>query len=232
MSQPKLTKACALLNDSVCEKNFQSSPIQGFGHQIGDSESLPEHWQSGRLEEIFSNCFEKQFSTILVGNADEPYYCAAKSQSDMHIIYYRHDYFSSALHEIAHWCIAGVARRKLDDYGYWYEADGRNAKQQAEFQRVELKPQAIELAFSIACKKPFRVSIDNLLSSDPISEANNETQFTDAVNKQYKQYCQLGFPPRAAYFLKALNFAFSTNANQNYNTHFTPSSNIESKECN
>ncbi|MCG8439844.1 MAG: elongation factor P hydroxylase, partial [Pseudomonadales bacterium] len=71
-------------------------------------------------------------------------------------------YFRSALHEIAHWCVAGDARRQLEDYGYWYAPDGRNAEQQTQFASVEVLPQAYEALFCAACGHDFRVSLDNL----------------------------------------------------------------------
>src|SRR3546814_2809228 len=49
---------------------------------------------------------------------------------------------------VAHWCLAGAARRRQDDYGYWYAADGRDLEQQHLFEQVEVKPQALELLFS------------------------------------------------------------------------------------
>lgn len=52
--------------------------------------------------------------------------------------------FNSALHEISHWTIAGKERRLLADLGYWYAPDGRTREQQALFEQVEVKPQAIE----------------------------------------------------------------------------------------
>lgn len=58
--------------------------------------------------------------------------------------------------------IAGEQRRLLPDLGYWYAPDGRTAEQQALFEQVEIKPQAIEWLFSKAFGRKFRVSLDNL----------------------------------------------------------------------
>src|SRR3546814_12851389 len=63
---------------------------------------------------------------------------------------------------VAHWCLAGAARRRQDDYGYWYAADGRDLEQQHLFEQVEVKPQALELLFSDVCGLNFCVSVDNL----------------------------------------------------------------------
>ncbi len=53
-------------------------------------------------------------------------------------------FYASALHEIAHWCIAGENRCQQVDYGYWYEPNGRSEERQFEFEKVEVKPQALE----------------------------------------------------------------------------------------
>ena len=181
------------------------------------------------LEGIFQACFAKTHNTTLVGGNDEPLYMPKLDNQGLHTIYYRFDYFSSALHEIAHWCIAGDAKRMLVDYGYWYEPDGRNAQQQKAFMQVEVKPQAIEKAFSIASGVDFRVSMDNieadndnkeLLASqgdslpidlkqntrtDHVSDAEAESIFKEAVDQQYKHYLQHAFPSRAQTFINALS---------------------------
>lgn len=113
------------------------------------------------LEALFSQCFERVFATRLQGGAEEPLYRAAGAGGRATILYTR-DYFRSALHEIAHWCVAGPARRRKDDYGYWYAPEGRDAAAQREFERVETLPQAWELVFCAACCQRFRVSADNL----------------------------------------------------------------------
>lgn len=164
------------------------------------------------LEHIFKTCFFESYQTVLCGGANEPLYEPKQTEQEPNRIYYRYDYFASALHEIAHWCIAGEARRKLVDFGYWYAEDGRNAQQQADFEKVEIKPQAIEWAFSIACAKPFRVSIDNLLAG-----ANNEQVFTCNVEQQLKTYEKTGFPQRAGQFIQALEAFYSPHKANEYN---------------
>ena len=52
----------------------------------------------------------------LVGKFPEPFY-QAPSGTAFAELQFTHDYERSALHELAHWCIAGDARRKYDDYG-------------------------------------------------------------------------------------------------------------------
>lgn len=116
------------------------------------------------------------YQTVLMGGADEPLYQPASESSGRHQIHFRADYFRSALHEIAHWCVAGPERRLLEDYGYWYSPDGRNAEQQAAFEQVEVTPQAYELLFCAACGHPFNVSLDNL-------EAGEQARVNEALFK-------------------------------------------------
>ncbi|SRR5690554_795945 len=123
-------------------------------------------WSASHLEQLFNNCFGKTHQTILVGGAAEPLYVPPTAQEPARIFYTR-DYYRSALHEIAHWCVAGAARRQLEDYGYWYAPDGRSPEQQRQFEQVEIHPQALELIFSAACGHEFRVSADNLNGQSP-----------------------------------------------------------------
>lgn len=154
---------------------------------------------------LFNTTFTETENTALVRGDAEPIYIPAKNASQHHQIVFAHGYFSSALHEIAHWCIAGKQRRLLEDYGYWYSPDGRDAKQQTEFEKVEVKPQAIEWAFSVAAGKNFTVSTDNL------NGAPADTQgFQSAVKQQVLMYLELGFPPRAAEFIKVLQAFYQT----------------------
>lgn len=98
---------------------------------------------------------------VLVRSTDEPEYLPATHNQPARIMF-AHGYFASALHEISHWCIAGEQRRTLPDLGYWYAPDGRTAEQQALFEQVEIKPQALEWLFSVACQRKFQASLDNL----------------------------------------------------------------------
>lgn len=110
-------------------------------------------FRSRRLEAAFAACFARDYNTRLLGGADEPVYIPAGEDwaagaTAYHRLYYREDYFASALHEVAHWCIAGRERRLRRDFGYWYAPDGRDAARQAAFQRVEVAPQALESCFA------------------------------------------------------------------------------------
>lgn len=167
------------------------------GSRVSDHEVL------SRIVELFNEQF-RQLNTVLCPGADEPFYQPATSGKPASI-YSREDFPASALHEVAHWCIAGPERRQLADFGYWYAADGRDAEQQQAFQSVEVKPQAIEWAFSRAAGLPFRVSIDNLdgAAIDPFG-------FELAVWQQAMIYHQKGLPVRAAQFVEVLHHAFLT----------------------
>ena len=148
---------------------------------------------------LFNHCFESTHNTQLICGDDEPIYLPADETHPYNRIVFAHGFFSSALHECAHWFIAGAARRTQVDYGYWYEPDGRTVEQQAAFQQVEVKPQAMEWVLSTAAGFPFQYSIDNL-----DGEETDPESFKQAVQKQVRTYTQQGLPERAAQFHKAL----------------------------
>ena len=150
---------------------------------------------------IFNRLFAVTEQTQLIAGGDEPLYQPASSATDYHQIIFTKDYFSSALHEIAHWCIAGRERRQMLDYGYWYAPDGRTVEQQHAFAQVEVKPQALEWVLSEVCGQKFFISEDNLqgnISSD------QQSKFKQAVVKQAQSYWQTGLPPRASVLNRAL----------------------------
>jgi elongation factor P hydroxylase len=133
---------------------------------------------------LFNRTLGASYATRLVRGGEEPEYIPASDTDGFHQIVFTHDYFSSALHEMAHWCVAGEQRRLQHDYGYWYAPDGRTEQQQADFERVEVKPQALEWLFSVACGIRFRVSADNLESDLGASAA-----FKAAIVQQVHRYC-------------------------------------------
>lgn len=157
------------------------------------------------LIQLFNACFKESLNTVLEGDGHEPVYLPADSAHKHHRIIFTKDYFSSALHEVAHWCVAGENRRQKVDYGYWYLPDGRTAEQQAKFESVEVKPQALEYAFSLACDIPFRVSIDNLSGEETCSKA-----FEYAVCEELKRLVVHGFNQRTKQFLNALHAFYHT----------------------
>jgi hypothetical protein len=158
-----------------------------------------------RLIDLFNSCFAVSCNTRLLRGNAEPVYLPADAECDHHRVEFAHGFFASALHEIAHWCVAGEARRQLPDYGYWYCPDGRDAEQQKQFEQVEVKPQALEWIFSRAANRRFRVSVDNLhgVETDP-------SAFRQAVYQQVLAYCESGLNSRAEQFRCALVEHFST----------------------
>ncbi|MGO1328202.1 MAG: elongation factor P hydroxylase [Idiomarina loihiensis] len=167
------------------------------------SQTSEHHYE--RLIRVFEHCFGEDCNTILVAGDEEPYYQPASEEGEPHKVVFAHGFFASALHETAHWCIAGEARRKLFDYGYWYEPDGRNEAQQKSFEQVEQKPQALEWLFSLCCDFPFQVSVDNLNGVEVDRQA-----FTEKVAAQLNRLLEENtIPPRAAKFAKALCHDFN-----------------------
>ena len=163
------------------------------------------------LIRLFEACFTEQFNTRLTAGAPEPLYEPATGNVPAEI-FFREDYFASALHEIAHWCIAGDARRMQRDYGYWYIADGRNAEQQQTFYSVEVKPQALEWCFSVACNYPFKISVDNIEAAQSgwlewQQQAEDIEQFKQKCLQQVKEWLSPTgqLPQRGAVFIDALS---------------------------
>ncbi|MDA9664371.1 elongation factor P hydroxylase [bacterium] len=156
------------------------------------------------VSSIFDQEFGHSFNVRLLGGADEPVYLPADAVYSYNRLFYRQDYLSSALHEIAHWCIAGQARLQLEDFGYWYHPDGRSSQQQKSFEKAEVKPQALEWMFSLACGHRFSLSTDNLNNHSYAGQvAGNE--FAEAVVDQVKTWCDGSrLPIRAAQFLSRL----------------------------
>ncbi len=157
--------------------------------------------------EIFNQLFQTSHRTELCEGGSEPFYLPASSSDQMHRIYFREGYFSSALHEVAHWCVAGKQRRMLEDYGYWYQPDGRTSHQQKQFEAVERKPQALESLFAKACDHPFVLSADNLESALACSP-----NFEQAVERQVNHYLKHGLPRRARLFLQACHARFESHS--------------------
>lgn len=154
---------------------------------------------------LFDACFFKKFNTRLVYGGEEPIYIPQSDMNPYHRIVFTQDYFASALHEVAHWCVAGAGRRDLLDYGYWYAPDGRSAAQQLEFESVEVKPQALECLFAEAAGLRFRVSADNLNLGLGAS-----TNFKQKILQQVKVFCADGLPSRANTFVQALTAFYAT----------------------
>ncbi len=166
-----------------------------------------------RLIELFNRLFLQDYNTELVCGEHEPIYLPADQDNPTNRIVFAHGYFSSALHEIAHWCIAGEHRRTLVDFGYWYEPDGRTVQQQRAFERVEVKPQALEWVFTRCAGRKFRVSADNLNG-----EVQESQHFKQAVFSQVQRVLEEGLGPRpgrlAAALIREFNPGFELRADQ------------------
>ncbi len=140
---------------------------------------------------LFNQTFEQTENTHLCCCEEEPIYRPANDKHPHHRIIFAHGFFASAMHEIAHWCVAGKERRLLEDFGYWYEPDGRSEERQSEFEKVEIKPQAYEWIFSKSADFTFHFSADNLALNNQPSET-----FKQAVYHQVQELLKNGLPPR------------------------------------
>lgn len=145
---------------------------------VDENEKAATDW----LISLFNTLFAHQH-VILVRGAAEPEYFPAKDNQPARIEF-AHGFFQSGLHECSHFFIAGERRRQLSDFGYWYAPDGRTEVQQQAFERVEIKPQALECLFTLACRRPFQVSQDNLFATFDTSTST----FAQDVYQQAKAY--------------------------------------------
>lgn len=164
------------------------------------------------LIQIFDGCFAESYNTRLERGGDYPIYLPAfidednvPSERPYNVILFAHGFYSSALHEISHWLVAGKERRKLEDFGYWYEPDGRSEERQREFEQVEVKPQAIEWILATAANFRYFASADNLTGN-----AGDNTAFKNAVYAQVKHYAENGLPLRAEQLRQALSEFYGT----------------------
>jgi len=127
------------------------------------------------IADCFNACFAEFEATNLVGGAAEPLYVPASATRPA-CLFYREDHAASALHEAAHWCIAGKARREKVDFGYPYSPPPRTDAAQQIFYKFELAVQALESLFCQSAGLKFTPSADNL--------AANTSQFTKAIQSQ------------------------------------------------
>lgn len=174
-----------------------------------------EQYRLQMIIQLFDNLFLDGENTQLIGGADEPLYIPSISKNKPHQLLFRENFLSSALHEIAHWCIAGKKRRLQQDFGYWYEPDGRTVVQQAHFESVEVKPQALEWLFSNACGQKFTPSSDNLSADNLNASAQDpkavDKAFNQALVKQATHWCQTQqLPHRAKLFIDGLKKQFDS----------------------
>lgn len=188
------------------------------------------HYKYQDLIQLFNDTFFEAFNTRLIKGGDEPLYLPANSlpaqnlltnslptsnlleisssvgeSRTYHQIIFARGYYASAFHEISHWCQAGEARRLLEDFGYWYNPDGRDELQQNKFEQVEVIPQAIEWAFNVAAQRKFHVSSDNLSGFQA-----DTNRFQKRVFQQVQVFLTRGFPVRANQFIAVLAEFYNT----------------------
>lgn len=159
----------------------------------------PDDQHVDHLVALFDRLFQESENTVLVRGEHEPVYLPPDDNSPHARIVFAHGYFASALHEIAHWCVAGVERRKQVDFGYWYAPDGRSAEQQEIFESLEIKPQAVEWILARSAGFRYRVSCDNLLSG-PF----NVELFKRNIHQEVLRRLAVGLPSRLQRLVDAL----------------------------
>lgn len=111
------------------------------------------------IADIFNTTLGSSYNTVLLGGSDEPFYFPSVEGSKSVILYTR-DYVRSALHELAHWSIAGEEGRNLIDYGCEYNPPPRTVTEQQDFFLAELKVQALEKIYCDILHLDFCVSSD------------------------------------------------------------------------
>ncbi|HVL02745.1 MAG TPA: elongation factor P hydroxylase [Dongiaceae bacterium] len=149
---------------------------------------------------LFDQQFATSLNTRLVRGEHEPIYLPADDDIPYHRIVFAHGFFTSALHEVAHWCVAGPQRRLQVDFGYWYAPDGRSREQQQVFEQLEIKPQALEWIFNVAVGHRFRVSTDNLSGDGSFDPEGFKCNVRQEVLRRLRD----GLPERARQFADAL----------------------------
>ena len=162
-----------------------------------------------QIIDIFNVLFRVSHETILEHSEGEPLYIPKSVDSPLNSIKFSHGFFSSALHEISHWLIAGKERRTQKDLGYWYKPDGRSKDDQILFCKYETKNQGLEWLLSLACGMKFHVSSDNLSGEiDAVQSLNRE--FAREVRVHAKKFIKIGFSPRAENLINTLLNNFGT----------------------
>jgi elongation factor P hydroxylase len=146
----------------------------------------------------FNRALGRPYRVRLIGGSPEPLYLPG--QHGWSVIRYTRDYAASALHELAHWCIAGKARRRKVDYGYWYAPPPRSAAAQKAFAAVELPVQALESVLARTCGLDFQVSVDDVEGGS----AELAEHFSMAVAHRAAGLDRGKLPPRARRLIDAL----------------------------
>ena len=152
--------------------------------------------------ECFNSVFADSHQVQLRGGGAEPDYLPPRAGAPAQLVA-RQDFAASALHEVAHWCVAGARRRLLPDYGYRYVPPPRGELGQAQFFALERRVQAVELLFSQIAGVRFVASAD-----DPDFALTELWRFEQQVRAQVAGWqqgtSQDAPPPRATQFACAL----------------------------
>lgn len=156
-----------------------------------------------RITATFNRLFGVSHRVCMTGGGAEPLYEPALPDRAARIVFTA-DYPASALHEAAHWCLAGAARRCLRDYGYSYLPGPRDPASRAAFFASECDVQAIEALFAEVCGVRFVVSADDFEASPAEIEA-----FEGKVRRAIALRRTGGLPPRAALLRDALQAEFA-----------------------
>lgn len=156
-----------------------------------------------RIAAVFNQQFAIAHRTVMVGGSVEPLYLPATGIQPALVVYTR-DYPASALHEAAHWCLAGARRRRRRDYGYSYSPGPRDPAQRRAFFAAELDVQALEAVFASAADVRFVISADDFEA--PACELD---AFAQRVRQRAAAYAhafvhERGPTERAARFCAAL----------------------------
>lgn len=157
--------------------------------------------QAVRIAAVFNREFAGSHRTVMVGGGVEPLYLPARGVEPALVVFTR-DYPASALHEAAHWCIAGAMRRQQRDYGYWYVPGPRDPDRRRAFFAAELDVQALEAEFARVAGVEFVVSADDFDAPPAELEA-----FALRVGVRSAAY-RCVIPERAAAFRAALAAEF------------------------
>ena len=179
---PALIALAHSLIDRYSDYDNSKRTWQMMNCNKGTDDTLLNSWLIDLFNGLYANA---QPSIILTHSDGEPEYFAPTQTSPARIAF-AHGFFNSGLHEISHWCVAGRERRLQDDFGYWYCPDGRDEIQQALFEQVEIKPQAIECLFNLALGRNFFVSLDNLNAT---FDTTRSTFAQDVYAKAYDFLC-------------------------------------------
>jgi elongation factor P hydroxylase len=147
---------------------------------------------------VFNGLFGARYRVRMIGGAPEPLYLPGEGPHPAELRF-REDFAASALHEAAHWCTAGAARRRRVDFGYGYVPAPRDAVAQAAFEAAEAAPQALEAWLARAAGVPFRPSFD-----DVGRDERDRSAYRIAFRVAAARLEERGAPPRARALARAL----------------------------